>query len=372
MKNKLLLLSALTLCMGAFSAVSGIDVIDNLDQAFSTVAYADGNYDEASGLAYKIDNEGNIYITDGPGIGKDVVIPEQIDGIPVTGIGASAFTWKKNIETVVIPGTVTYIGGNAFNNCTNLKSVTINGDAQYDEDIGIGAGAFASCSSLVSINLPQKLPKLGENAFNGCAALQSITIPPTLTTIENSTFSGCRSLTSIDLPESITTLKSSAFNACSSVTSISIPGTIKSLGSNVFNACTSVKEVYFGFNATDYDYDPLSELFQEGIAIYYAEGKKGWASDRPQWLSEQIKWGKYLEPQVRKADSSRQVGDIDANDAVNSADVAQLLKKISNPAYKTPIENELPDNYSKFIDYNGDGKIDLSDAIKMMKEKNIN
>ena len=69
------------------------------------------------------------------GAGGDVVIPEG-----VTEIGASAFYWFKNLQSVVIPEGVTKIGDSAFSHCENLQSVVIPEGVTK-----IGVSAFSCC-----------------------------------------------------------------------------------------------------------------------------------------------------------------------------------------------------------------------------------
>ena len=73
----------------------------------------------------------------------DVIIPAEIDGVPVTAIGVSAFSGNENVVSVTIPKSVTTIGEGAFANCTNLKSIIFSGDIET-----IGENAFVDCTSL--------------------------------------------------------------------------------------------------------------------------------------------------------------------------------------------------------------------------------
>lgn len=50
----------------------------------------------------------------------EVEIPESIDEIPVTSIGANAFRGCNSLTNVVIPSSATIIGKYAFMNCTLL------------------------------------------------------------------------------------------------------------------------------------------------------------------------------------------------------------------------------------------------------------
>lgn len=78
---------------------------------------------------------------------KNVVIPSTCDKdnvrYPVVGIGALAFANCTNMQTLVIPEGVKTIGARAFENCT----------------------------SLVSVNIPRTLISCESDAFNGCASV---------------------------------------------------------------------------------------------------------------------------------------------------------------------------------------------------------
>ena len=56
---------------------------------------------------------------------SDVVIPSEIEGLPVTAISVGAF-YLSAITSIEIPNTVTSIGEMAFLGCTSLKSVKLS------------------------------------------------------------------------------------------------------------------------------------------------------------------------------------------------------------------------------------------------------
>mgnify|MGYP006383880803 CR=1 FL=1 len=55
----------------------------------------------------------------------EVVIPETVNNINVTGIAANAFRYCSSITSVIIPTPVTSIGEYAFCECTSLTSINI-------------------------------------------------------------------------------------------------------------------------------------------------------------------------------------------------------------------------------------------------------
>src|ERR1035438_1106690 len=76
-------------------------------------------------------NNGTITITRYIGPGGDVIIPDTTNGLPVTGVGPSAFAYCFNLTNVIIPDSITTIGQAAFFDCTNLASVTLPSSVRY-------------------------------------------------------------------------------------------------------------------------------------------------------------------------------------------------------------------------------------------------
>ena len=82
------------------------------------------------------------------GSGKNIVIPSEIDGTPVTSISDNAFSGKA-VTSVVIPDSVTTIGWFAFYCCSYLDSVSIPASVNT-----IGYGCFDGCPSALVIHAP--------------------------------------------------------------------------------------------------------------------------------------------------------------------------------------------------------------------------
>ena len=79
-------------------------------------------------LTYEIDEESDtIAITgyDAKTIKGDLIIPDKIDGLPVTKISKEAFRECKTLSSVVVPESVNSIGTDAFKNCAALKTAVL-------------------------------------------------------------------------------------------------------------------------------------------------------------------------------------------------------------------------------------------------------
>ena len=159
-----------------------------------------------------------------------IVIPSS-----VTSIGEMAFMNCDSLSDIVIPSSVTSIGSNAFDDCSSLSSIVIPSSVT-----NIGDSAFWACSSLSSIVIPGSVTSIGDFAFWGCSSLSSIVIPSSVTSIGDSAFSDCSSLSNIVIPDSVTSIGDSAFGGCSSLSNIVIPASVTSIGDWAFGGCCSL------------------------------------------------------------------------------------------------------------------------------------
>ena len=81
-------------------------------------------------------NSGAITITQYTGPGGDVIIPDTINGLPVTTIGQAAFYQVSSLTSVTFGTNVTTIADNAIFQCPSLASVAIPASVT---NIGIGS-----------------------------------------------------------------------------------------------------------------------------------------------------------------------------------------------------------------------------------------
>ncbi|EGO8273428.1 leucine-rich repeat protein [Enterococcus faecalis] len=90
--------------------------------------------------------------------GTDVVIPDSINGIPITTIADSAFS-NKGLTSVTFPNTVTRINRLAFDNNPALSNVQLPSNLTT-----IGMGAFRECG-LTNVVIPDSVTTLDSYAF---------------------------------------------------------------------------------------------------------------------------------------------------------------------------------------------------------------
>lgn len=90
---------------------------------------------------------------------------------------------------------------------SGLQSLEDASFMQYMDSLtAIPPYAFAYCTELTSIVLPDNITSIGEGAFFGCENLREIVIPDSVTSIGHDAFYGCTSLVKVDFGAGISDL----------------------------------------------------------------------------------------------------------------------------------------------------------------------
>ena len=179
----------------------------------------------------------NIKVVKGEGIIEtvnyaigDVVLPDEVEGYPITKVEIAAFAAKPNLTSLTFPDSITQLGNRCFYNSDALTEVII------PEGITeIPQGFLLSCDGITEIELPDSITFIGNSAFSYCKNLKSIAIGENVTAIDNAAFKRCESLEKVILPDSCTALGDSAFAENPKLTSIKLPKNLKYIGSNLFS-----------------------------------------------------------------------------------------------------------------------------------------
>jgi len=198
-----------------------------------------------------------------------------MDCINLTTISFSNVQSGKTSE-LVIPSFISFIGKQAFYGCESIKNLTLG-----EGIITIGANAFKTCSSVVTLKiLSNNISDCGEGIFEECylnnvvfpagmqvipdklfskahfASSASITIPATVTEIGDNAFAGSKTV-----PTNITSVKfesgsqlesigKNAFTYCTAIVDIKIPDTVVDIGASAFSYCVNLKEIIIPENVS--------------------------------------------------------------------------------------------------------------------------
>ena len=181
------------------------------------------------------DNLQNFYI------GSNI---KSLSNNALTSIGDSVFN-GCNISSIIIPNTVVKLGKWVFYNATNLKEIIFYPGTKIET---IDDYAFANCTSLQLLRIPNTVKQINKNAFMNCINLNNVILPQTLEIIGESAFESCNNITTIHIPNSVTEIGDNAFRNVNIPTTsiVSIPSIFKKNINSIFNyqKYTGTIEIY--------------------------------------------------------------------------------------------------------------------------------
>lgn len=239
---------------------------------------------------------------------SDLIIPDEIDGKPVTEITDNAFADCQAID-ITIPANVEKIGEKAFTGCKNLLNITVDENNEvFESDHGI---LFNELKTKVLCYPEGK--KLGEVVISGeCGAeaewrlydsgvmwisgkgkmdgyadvndqpwamyrdnITSVIFDGYITIINSKEFMNCKRLAYVILPESLTLIGWNSFQDCDSLNEIVIPDAVTTVHPSAFFHCNTLKKVVIGSGVSELDATaflasrPLSEIIVSNENQYF-------------------------------------------------------------------------------------------------------
>jgi hypothetical protein len=174
-------------------------------------------------VAALTDDSSAVEITGYAGSADTAVIPDSVEGLPVTKIGN--LDNNGSITKLVIPASVTSIENGAFSKLTELEEIEVAEDNQYYSSFG-GVLYNKDMTTLVyypssrqesSFAFPNIVTEISENAISGVSELEYLTLGDGLTTIGAETFSNCPKLKYITVSASIEDIDIAYVNANSAI-----------------------------------------------------------------------------------------------------------------------------------------------------------
>ena len=228
---------------------------------------------ESDGFAYTVTGD-EATITGYTGSAKNIVIPSELGGKPVTAIADKAFYGYKT-PNIYIPKTIKKIGEDAFRRTVSsddFRFICYEGTENEWANIAIQKGneeldpkyfeGDPLTARLYECNLSGDMVyQASDDAATLVRYLGSdskVDIPAELggkpvTSIGWFAFVHCSSLTEATIPEGVTSIGEGAFGFCSSLTEVTIPKSVTSIGKWAFRDCGALATVYYGGTQEDWD-----------------------------------------------------------------------------------------------------------------------
>ena len=227
--------------------------------AMLTMAFSCFAANPESDFIYDMAPDGQgVMITSYKGKSTTVVIPDTIEGLPVTQIGEDSpyarvfshtmYDKSKNTPyTITVPKSVKVLGTMAFNGIKGKINIDLSNITS------IGEKAFAESDLTGTIKISKNLKFTGPDAFRK-TKITAVIIEEGVTELgykdhlsdSDGMFMDCPNLKSITLPSSLAVLRGRVFGNCPALKEVIIPeGTKINYGeswliSYVFTGCTSL------------------------------------------------------------------------------------------------------------------------------------
>lgn len=312
---------------------------------YALTAYADDeSYEEGSNDTFYYQKYSDRIVISGlKSEPSELVIPESIDGLPVTKIQMYSFNYLS-IKSVTFPDSLKEIDSYSFTDCTNLTEVTLPKNIER-----LGFHVFENCTSLKTINFPDHLVKTSDFTFDNTPWLEAqrkndplvivngalvdartttgdVKVPSEVKYVASGAFSKNDKVTSVVLPMGVTVIEDNTFWMCSNLTSVDIKGA-ENLGITAFGYCEKLNDLKLSKKLKSIQMMCFTDAANAGTITFYGSENE--------WKSVEV---------------------------LDTEGFIQNSKVIFD---SSPLE---PDEPEEVIgDINMDGKLDTADAVLLQK-----
>ena len=249
--------------------------------------------DQDGKVYQKIANPGTNY---SDWIEVDFKIPEEIGGMSVASINATAFDKLSGITSVVLPKTLKTIAPGAFQDCDALTAVFLPSSLS-----SFGAGAFSNCDRLQGIYVDTAnayyMATITPDVHAGVLfdktmkelvlypagrLVSEYETPSTVKTINESAFSGNMYLNLLRISGSCTSIEKEAFRYSQSLTKVLVGSGVESIGESAFANLSSLALVIFQGDAPELEVGGFEGVFADtplDLMVRFYPGTSGWDND---------------------------------------------------------------------------------------------
>lgn len=200
-----------------------------------------------------------------------IVIPDEIDGIPVTAVADFGLFNAESLKKITIGKNIKTIGTWAMTNNQHLQEFEVAEGNEYFTAVdgilftkdmktivyypcakGVEFSKYGDplCRDpekddfvAISYTIPDTVETIRSKAFYKCYYIDEIVIPDSVKTIEEKAFHHCESLNALNLPKQLEFIGKDAFAYCKKIENVTIPSTIKQIDEYAFFFCDNMKEL---------------------------------------------------------------------------------------------------------------------------------
>ena len=276
-----------------------------------------------------------------------------------------AFSGCEELESIVIPDSVSTIGIYAFNNCSGLKAVKFGKGITdvYDS-------AFNGCSNIEKVDIPSialwcKI-HFGYVLYSDWSSHRSFTCNPlyygadlyvngflqtdivisNIEAIDIYTFYNCKSLKTVIINGNVSEIGDYAFFGCSNLQEVKLKKNVNRIGSKSFWNCSKLKDIYI--------YNPDSNIPNTYETISGSATIHGYDNS-----TAQIYAGNYNRSFALIEDKPIILGDADGDGDLNITDATCIQRHLA--------EIHVYEYIEEAADTDGDGQVSIIDVTMIQR-----
>lgn len=216
----------------------------------------DINMQNKESLSYKIHNgEAEITSYKDKTTITELVIPDEIEGCPVTVIGKFGVMNSESLKKITIGKNVREIGDWSFTSDTALEEFVVHPKNQNFVSID-GVLYTKDMKTLLfypagkqeqdgTFTVPDSVEVINTKSFYRCEKLEKIIVPDSVKDIGEKAFHKCTELKEVVFTEnsSLQHIGMDAFAYCTAIEKFTVPAAVTAIDDFAFYNCTGVKEL---------------------------------------------------------------------------------------------------------------------------------
>lgn len=202
---------------------------------------------EADGCKYTVYKDYAVFAECADKYKGDLVIPAEVNGVPVKKIAERAFGFQKELISVTFPATVTEISDHLAGYSTVEKYIVDKNSATFCSVDGVvftkdmkKLVAYPASAAEKAYTVPSGVEVIGRGAAY-TADIESLTLSDSVTKIDDFAFTYCKKLKSINFSKNLKSIGYSSFSNCAALESAVIPASVEELGTSSFSECKAMK-----------------------------------------------------------------------------------------------------------------------------------
>lgn len=200
---------------------------------------------------YTLNDNNEAEIFSYTGTDTSVIIPDSLDGYPVTALSGQVIYSAADVTTLTLPDSVTRLPEEIKRAVYTLEAVLVS--PEHPTYVSVDGVLYSKdMTSLVyypashpgtEYTVPEGVTDITGSAFFSADMLKRVTLPESLVSIGWDAFFYCESLESINLPEGLASIGDDAFGLCAKLRSVTLPAAFSDTDSLPFRYCTGLKEI---------------------------------------------------------------------------------------------------------------------------------